>query len=47
MSDTSMKPGIKMLVEFGPLVLFFIVNARFGIMYGTATLVVATVLALG
>ena len=47
MSDKSMKPGIKMLVEFGPLVLFFIINARFGIMYGTATLVVATVLALG
>ena len=47
MSDKSMKPGIKMLVEFGPLILFFIINARFGIMYGTATLVVATVLALG
>ena len=43
----SLKPGIKMLVEYGPLVLFFIINARFGIMHGTAALVAATVVALG
>ena len=46
-SATAMKPGVKMLVEYGPLILFFVINAKFGIMYGTATLVAATVLALG
>jgi len=37
----------RLLVEYGPLVLFFLVNSKFGIFYGTAVLVVATVLALG
>lgn len=47
MKPPAMKPGVKIAVEYGPLVLFFIINARFGIMYGTAVLVAATVLALG
>lgn len=37
----------RFLVEYGPLVLFFLVNSKFGIFYGTAALVVSTVLALG
>jgi len=49
MTDT-VKPAAssktRFLVEYGPLVLFFLVNAKFGIFYGTAALVAATVLAL-
>ena len=46
MSQQTKKPSRPML-EFGPLVLFFITNYVAGIFYGTAILVVATVLALG
>lgn len=35
------------LLEFGPLILFFITNYVAGIFYGTAVLVAATILALG
>ena len=35
------------LLEFGPLVLFFVTNYAAGIFYGTAILVVATLIALG
>ena len=38
--------GIKLLLEYGPLLLFFFVNSQYGIYAGTATLVVATVIAL-
>ena len=50
MTDTSSSPSTsktRLLVEYGPLVLFFLVNSKFGIFYGTAALVGATVLALG
>jgi len=50
MTDTSRSTSTstsRLLVEYGPLVLFFLVNAKFGIFYGTAALVAATVLALG
>ena len=35
------------MLEFGPLILFFVTNYAAGIFYGTAVLVVATVIALG
>ncbi len=35
------------LLEFGPLILFFVTNYTAGIFYGTAVLVVATIIALG
>lgn len=35
------------LLEFGPLVLFFLTNYTAGIFYGTAVLVAATIIALG
>ena len=35
------------LLEFGPLILFFVTNYTAGIFYGTAVLVVATIVALG
>ena len=37
----------RFLVEFGPLLLFFGINALYGIYVGTAALVAATVLAVG
>jgi len=41
-----LKPGLKFLLEMGPLVLFFLAYNRFGIFAGTATLMAATVIAL-
>ena len=41
-----LKPGLKFVLEMGPLVLFFLVYNKFGIFQGTATLMVATVIAL-
>ncbi|MBL4693613.1 MAG: septation protein A [Magnetovibrio sp.] len=41
-----MNQGLKLLLEAGPLVVFFIVNAKFGIFTATATFMVVTVLAL-
>ena len=38
---------VRPLLEYGPLLLFLLVNARAGIFYGTAALVVATLLSLG
>lgn len=35
------------LLEFGPLILFFLTNYAAGIFYGTAVLVIATIIALG
>lgn len=41
-----LKPGLKLLLEMGPLVLFFLVYTRFGIFAGTGALMAATVVAL-
>jgi intracellular septation protein len=40
------KQVIKLLVELGPLVVFFVGNSRFGIFAGTAAFMVATLIAL-
>jgi intracellular septation protein len=37
---------LKLLVEVGPLVVFFIVNSRSGIFWGTGVFMVATIIAL-
>jgi intracellular septation protein len=51
-NEASTKPGetpsagaqiLKLVVEVGPLVVFFLVNARAGIFWGTGTFMVATV----
>ena len=39
-------PGLKLALDLGPLVVFFIGNARFGIFAGTAAFMVAILLAL-
>ena len=41
-----MNPLLKLLVEAGPLVVFFVANARFDIFVGTAAFMVAIVFAL-
>ncbi len=53
MSDTQaaaprnkLKPGLKFVLEMGPLVLFFLAYNKFGIFAGTGTLMVATLIAL-
>jgi intracellular septation protein len=38
-------PGLKLALELGPLVLFFAVNARFGIFAGTAAFMAAVLIA--
>ncbi|MEL6373820.1 MAG: septation protein A [Pseudomonadota bacterium] len=40
------KQIIKLLVELGPLVIFFIVNARYGIFWGTGALMIAMPISL-
>lgn len=40
------KQLIKLLVELGPLVVFFVANARLGIFHGTAVFMVATIISL-
>ena len=35
------------LIEYGPLILFFVVNYAAGILFATAVLVAATIIALG
>ncbi len=37
----------KMLIEYGPLVLFFVINSFYGIYIGTAVLVLTTLMAVG
>lgn len=50
--EATSKPGaaqlqlLKLAVEIGPLVVFFIVNARAGIFWGTGVFMVATIAAL-
>jgi intracellular septation protein len=47
MSKTSSLPtGLKLTLELGPLVLFFVANARWGIFAGTAIFMVAVLVAL-
>lgn len=41
-----MKQGTKLLIEMGPLVVFFAANWKAGIFWGTAVFMVATVIAL-
>ena len=41
-----MNPGLKLLLELGPLLLFFIANARWGIFVATGVFMVAVVAAL-
>ena len=41
-----MNPGLKLLLELGPLLLFFIGNARWGIFTATAVFMVAVIAAL-
>jgi intracellular septation protein len=40
-------PGLKLTLDVGPLVLFFVANARFGIFAATGAFMVAVVIALG
>ena len=44
--DLHRKQVLKLLVELGPLVTFFIVNARAGIFWGTGIFMLATVISL-
>ena len=41
-----MKPLLKLITEVGPLAIFFIGNAKFGIFYATAAFMVATALVI-
>jgi hypothetical protein len=41
-----MNPGLKLLLEMGPLVAFFFTNWKFGIFPATAVLMVAVVVSL-
>lgn len=43
---TPINPLLKLALEIGPLVLFFVVNARAGIFYGTGVFMVAVIAAL-
>jgi intracellular septation protein len=51
MTETSDKPKLnpylKLALDIGPLLLFFVANSRFGIFAGTAVFMVAVVVALG
>jgi intracellular septation protein len=40
-------PGLKLALDLGPLILFFIANARWGIFAGTALFMVAVLVSLG
>ncbi len=50
MTETSEKPKLnpylKLALDIGPLLLFFVANSRFGIFAGTAVFMVAVVVAL-
>jgi intracellular septation protein len=47
MSDkTPLSPSLKLALDLGPLVLFFIANARWGIFVGTALFMVAVLISL-
>jgi intracellular septation protein len=44
---TKLNPSLKLLLDIGPLVLFFAANAKFGIFAATAAFMVAVLIALG
>ena len=44
--DSGTQQFLKFLVELGPLVVFFIVNSRAGIFYGTGCFIAATIVSL-
>jgi intracellular septation protein len=44
--ETQLHPGLKLALELGPLVLFFVGNARWGIFTATAVFMVAILIAL-
>jgi intracellular septation protein len=46
-SPPKISPSLKASLEYGPLLLFFLVNLKFGIYYGTGVLVAATVISIG
>ncbi len=45
-AERKMSPGVKIAVEAGPLVAFFIANAKWGIFWGTGVYMVAAAIAL-
>jgi intracellular septation protein len=45
-NQSSLHPGLKLALELGPLVLFFVGNARWGIFTATAVFMVAILVAL-
>jgi intracellular septation protein len=45
-SDSGSQQLLKFVVELGPLIVFFLVNARAGIFWGTGCFIAATVIAL-
>ena len=45
--DSEQSVAGKLLIELGPLLIFFGVNAAYGIFAGTAAFMVATIIALG
>jgi len=45
-STRTLSPGLKIAVELGPLLVFFLANARFGIFAGTAIYMAAAAVAL-
>lgn len=44
--DANARPLLKLVIELGPLIVFFLVYSRAGIYWATGTLMVATVLSL-
>jgi intracellular septation protein len=46
-SKPQLNPGLKLALDIGPLVLFFVANARFGIFAATAAFMAAVLIALG
>lgn len=45
-ADRTLSPGLKLAIELGPLVAFFVANAKFGIFAGTGVYMVAAGIAL-
>jgi intracellular septation protein len=43
---TPLSPGLKLALDLGPLILFFIANARWGIFAGTALFMIAVLVSL-
>ena len=46
-SEAGQSPGLKLLIELGPLLVFFCVNAAYGIYAATASFMVVTLASLG